>query len=370
MHPVRAVPATLLVSGLVILVQALIGATSSTRPLYLGPLACTDPSCPTAARAGGRLPNNTNFHLRDIAITAGDDGWYYLTGTSNSAGDSFWTDVWGVVRVWRSRRPLVPGSYVGGAVVFNLTRDCKFCSPASPSGGCRVPNSCDVCGIGRNDTASGGCTPKYDCGARVWAPELHYLPEMAEDVPGSGGWFITFHFHCAGGGSGVLRSTSGTAFGPFTDLVHGVPGGDVSLFRDPDDGAVYAISSGGGGLYASRLSKDMKTIVKQTLLSPKCGDACADTAIGFEGPFVLKLDSRYFLSASAYGNAIEHGGPNSPFNRPGAPPDSHYSAFMGSSSRLLGPYENGRAGAGSWLAVDNGGHNTYFRVNGTIYGTL
>eukprot|EP01045_Picozoa_sp_COSAG04_P024419 COSAG04_NODE_3043_length_3243_cov_16.853082_3_plen_135_part_00 len=128
-------------------------------------------------------------------------------GTSNAGGDDLWTDVWGVVRVWRSKTPLVPGSFVGGKVVFNLTRDCKFCGKATASGGCRAPNSCARCGGG--DNGAGGCTPKTSCGARVWAPELHHLPEKAADVPGSGGWFISYHFHCAGGGSGLLKSTTG-----------------------------------------------------------------------------------------------------------------------------------------------------------------
>ena len=92
--------------------------------LYLGPLVCSDASCPApgpAGTTGGRAVNNSNFHLRDVAITAGPGGEFFLTGTSNSAGDGFWSDVYGVVRVWRSKTPLVPGSFVGGAVVFNLT---------------------------------------------------------------------------------------------------------------------------------------------------------------------------------------------------------------------------------------------------------
>ena len=244
-------------------------ATSSPYQ-YIGPLVCSDASCPSSASSGGRLVNNSNFHLRDIAVTgtADDSGYYYLTGTSNSAGDSFWTDVWGVVRVWRSKTPLLPGSFVGGAVVFNLTRDCKFCGPATATGGCRAPNSCAQCG-GRT-LVSGGCVPKVDCGGRVWAPELHYLPQKAAEVPGSGGWFISFHFHCAGGGSGLLKSTTGSPFGPFTDLVHGVPGGDVSLFHDPVSNETYTISSG-SSLVACRLSRNMSTILSRTTLSPECG---------------------------------------------------------------------------------------------------
>ena len=331
----------------------------------------THPSCPTFAD-GGRAVNNSNFHLRDVAITAGPDGWYYLTGTSNSAGDHFWTDVWGVVCVWRSRTPLVAGSFVGGGLVFNLTRDCKFCGPATAAGGCRAFNSCAQCGVYRNDSADGGCTPKTDdCGGRVWAPELHYLPGKAADLPGSGGWFISFHFHCAGGESGVLQSTSGTPFGPFTDLVHGVPGGDVTLFQDPKDGEVYTVSSG-GALVASRLSRNMSAIVKQTKLSPECGaQNCEDSAIGFEGPYVLLVNGTYYLSSSAFGNASQHGGPRSAFAKKGAPTDSHYSSYMGSAHTFLGPYTNGeQRKPGSWLALDSGGHNNYFEHDGEIYGTV
>ena len=132
------------------------GGSAAVGTRCLGPLVCAHPSCPTFA-GGGRAVNNSNFHLRGVAITAGPGGWFYLTGTSNSAGDSFWTDVWGTVRVWRSRTPLVAGSFIGGSVVFNLTRDCKFCGPATAAGGCRAPNSCAQCGV-RNDSADGGCT--------------------------------------------------------------------------------------------------------------------------------------------------------------------------------------------------------------------
>lgn len=63
------------VTQVALLVVALLGPnlTASSAAQYLGPLACTDPTCPTAQ--GGRTPNNTNFHLRDVAVTAGPDGW-------------------------------------------------------------------------------------------------------------------------------------------------------------------------------------------------------------------------------------------------------------------------------------------------------
>ena len=36
---------------------------------YVGPLPCTDASCPATA-------NNTDFHVRDVSIGPGGDGYY------------------------------------------------------------------------------------------------------------------------------------------------------------------------------------------------------------------------------------------------------------------------------------------------------
>eukprot|EP00664_Eupelagonemidae_sp_cell27_P000828 gene828-4173_t len=60
-------------------------------PIFVGPLVCGAADCP---RDNGRPVNNSNFHLRDISIALAGDGYYYLTGTSTSAGDGYWTDVW------------------------------------------------------------------------------------------------------------------------------------------------------------------------------------------------------------------------------------------------------------------------------------
>lgn len=37
---------------------------------------------------------------------------------------------------------------------------------------------------------------------------------------------------------------------------------------------------------------------------------------------------------------------------------------MGSARSFLGPYTNGEGKPGSWLALDNGGHNNYFEYLG------
>jgi hypothetical protein len=110
-------------------------------------------------------------------------GYYYLTGTSTQAGDEYWTDAHAVVRLWRSRT-LTPGTFTGGGVVFNASRDCPDCSTA-----CKTPNSCRTCGGGGGNVSC--TTPDGEtCGARLWAPEFHWLPNKTKDVPGSGGCVV------------------------------------------------------------------------------------------------------------------------------------------------------------------------------------
>ena len=261
-----------------------------------------------------------------------------LTGTTTSP-DAYKADVWGVIRMWRSKT-LAPGSFTGGHVVYNITRDCTFCGPASQAGSCRLPNVPGKCnGVGKG----------AHC-ALVWAPEFHHLPLKAADVPGSGGYFLTFHFHCAGGGSGVLRSTSGHAFGPYADLVQGVPGGDVSLFMDPADKKVYTISSGPYDM--CELSKNMTAIVQP------CFHLANSSDIGFEGPFMTAIPSTvaaagsytYYLSGSAFGNATGHGGPNYCSDS-----GCFYSTYTASASSVRGAFGK------PWLSVAAGGHNVFFR---------
>eukprot|EP01052_Picozoa_sp_SAG31_P003924 SAG31_NODE_155_length_22130_cov_9.540098_25_plen_78_part_00 len=61
---------------MLVLLAAAAVAGPAAASQYIGPLVCSDPSCPFAGDGSGRTPNNTNFHLRDIAITAGPGGYY------------------------------------------------------------------------------------------------------------------------------------------------------------------------------------------------------------------------------------------------------------------------------------------------------
>jgi hypothetical protein len=296
--------------------------------------------------------NNSNFHLRDISVARGSDGAFYLTGTSTAAGDGYWSDVYGVVRMWRSAS-LAPGSFEpGGRVVYNVTRDCPAC------GACATPNTPAAC-------------PTLNC-ARVWAPEYHYLPSTLAAAPRAGGNYIALHLHCQGGFSGVLASTSGLPFGPYEAVNTRVPGGDVTLFADPRNGTVYAGSSGGGGLHASRLSANLSAVEETFTLGAACAGECSHSLIGFEGLQIVVRGDNYFMCASAYGNTSAHGGPSWPaIAAEGANSTIFYSTFCGRADSLRGPFLDPSGDAGGWLSVPKGGHNTYFLdESGAMYSTL
>lgn len=287
----------------------------------------------------------SNFHLRDISIGLAGDGYYYLTGTSTAVWSG--SDGWGVIRLWRSLNATGPFGG-GGGVVYNITRDCPMCNSS-------VPQSCSVSPFGR-----------------VRAPEFHYFPTKAADVPGSGGYFITHNFHCPGENSGVLASTTGTPLGPYKNLLWGAGGGDVSLFQDPADGEVYTVTSGGGGINANRLSENMTTIVATINLNPPCNGDCSTTAIGFEGPFLTYLNGVYYLSASAFGNSTSHGSSNSPFGVWGPNcSNCFYSTYAGRANTLSGPFLDPDGSPGGWLSVENGGHNVFFQTpSGSIFSSI
>lgn len=321
-------------------------------PTYVGPLVCNDPSCPTQI-LGGPTVNNSNFHLRDISVARAGDGYYYLTGTSSSAGDRFWSDVWGVIRMWRSRT-LEPGSFEpGGRVVYNITRDCTWCG--NETYGCRTPNIPSVC-------------PNSTC-ARVWAPEFHFLPSKVAEP--SGGYYLTFHFHCAGGSSGVLASTTGLPFGPYADhLWSGVSGGDVTLFVDPADGEVYTGSSG-SRIVATHLTSNLSAVVESFEISGVCSAECSHELVGFEGTQLLAVNGSYYMCASAFGNTTNHGGPKWDAGQAEAVSNVYYSTWCGVATSIQGPFLDTSGDPGGWLSVPFGGHNTYFvDENGGIYSTM
>ena len=243
-----------------------------------------DPSQPVfAKRPLPPIKPLFDYPVRDTSICLAGDGNYYLTGTT---GHPTWWKTNEGVRVWKSP-------------------DLKEWEP-----------------LGLVWTIEDGTWQKefHDDRRALWAPDIHYL---------KGTFWITFCMNF--GGTGLLKSTSGRAEGPYVD-VH--PQGpitdkiDASLFED-DDGTVYYIWQNG---LIARMNDQMTDLVeKPRLLSPS-----DYKHVGFEGAYLTKMDGRYYLICADF------------IGR-------EYHCMVAASDNVYGPY------GPRYLAIPHGGHNMFFQ---------
>jgi len=237
----------------------------------------------TDAPSVNRLKPLFDFPVRDTCVSVGPDQMYYLIGTTGAP--SWWTTNEGI-RVWKSR-------------------DLKQWEPLGL-----------VWSFEKNMTWQ----KKKGEHQAIWAPELHYM---------KGTFWIAYCVNYSG--TGILRSKTGKAEGPYEDVK---PDGpltgeiDASLFQD-DDGKVYFVYQNGK---IAPMKDDMSGLAETPrLLQP--GNA---QQVGFEGAFMFKANGRYFLSCAEF-------------------KDGRYHCYVASSPRLYGPYGE------AYLAVPHGGHNMFFK---------
>jgi beta-xylosidase len=208
--------------------------------------------------------------LRDTSICRGPDNTWYLTGTV----EPFWGYNEGI-RVWSSK-------------------DMKSWQ--------------DLGMVWRYGT-SPWHKPYLDVKKPLWAPEIHFLKGtfwLCYSMPGWDGTGKT-------SGSGLLKSTSGKAEGPYLDVHPGERLGDeidASLFQD-DDGAVYFLWHSGK---IARMNVEMTALaepyrwLRTTSPDPNPrhhSDLCKGIFgegsfdhVGYEGMFIFKANERYYLSCS------------------------------------------------------------------------
>jgi polygalacturonase len=244
--------------------------------------------------------------LRDTAITQGPDNTYYLTGT---LGPDFMIANEGIC-IWKSG-DLKQWEPLG--LVWSFERDGTWQKQWTVKNGQRR--------------------------RAVWAPEVHYL---------KGNFYIAYSV--TGLGTGLLRSTTGKAEGPYKSV--NTPEGpmtsgiDATLFQD-DDGSVYFLY--GSGMIA-RMKDDLSGLA-EALRRLRCEPADTDPEhhhparpespseydhVGFEGAFLFKTNGRYYLSgAERY------------YER--------YHCMTAESKSVYGPY------SAHYVSVPHAGHNTFFQ---------
>jgi hypothetical protein len=250
------------------------------RPRY--PIAPWGDRASAQAVRDGLLPPLRpihHVHIRDTIVKPGPDGWYYMTG---STGDNIWATNDGV-ELWRSR-DLDRWEYRG--LVWSIERD----------GGWE----------------RGWRMRKGVAFRALWAPEIHYL---------RGNWYICHSI--SRGGLAVLRSTSGTADGPYVHAFSPdapIRGGiDATLFEDAD-GSVWLTA--GSASEIVRLKHDLSGLAgdwRQMLAADPAVAAKGKNRFGYEGATLFRRDGRYHL-----GVVQKH--------------DLRYSFDMWTAPTVTGPY--------------------------------
>jgi len=232
--------------------------------------------------------------VRDTCVCVGPKGWYYLTGTT---GHPAWWHTNDGIRVWKSK-DLEKWQPLG--LVWSIEKHGTWQKPYKQRGDKRL--------------------------RAVWAPEIHYV---------KGTFWLAYCMNYRG--TGLLRSVSGRAEGPYEDIK---PDGpltgeiDASLFAD-DDGKVYFVYQNGK---IARMKDDMSGLAEP----PRLLRPANHGQVGFEGAFLTKIDGRYHLVCADF---IDIGGYKA------------YHCMIATAKHVYGPYGD------RYLAIPHGGHNMLFRDN-------
>lgn len=251
-----------------------------------------------------------NDWIRDPYIVLGPDGWYYLTGTTMSANDPREKEdpynvglgdqsaVGDTVRLWKSK-DLIDWDYAGE--IFDLARD----------------------------TAHG-----RKPGQHVWAPEIHWVPEMRR-------WALLL---CPMKYSTLALSAGEEPSGPWTHPMGTAFTGhhDPSLHRD---GGTWWVLS--GNTRVRPLSPDFKGFTAPAKRIDPSGTrqnatGKAISAIGHEGATMIRV-GKYFVHLGTAWSTDQM--------RKGS-----YNLYYCVSDRIEGPY-GPRRFAGRFL-----GHGTPFQT--------
>ncbi len=265
---------------------------------------------PVAQNPSGVLPLRKLMEtpLRDPSICRGPGKEWYLTGTI----EPFWSFNQGI-QVWRSQ---------------NLT-------------------NWESLGMVWRYGTSAWHKPFLKAKKPLWAPEIHYLKGtfwLTYSMPGWDGTAKT-------SGSGLLKSVTGRAEGPYADVHPGERLGDeidASLFED-DDGRVYFLWHSGK---IARMTPDMSGLAEpyrwlrtsEPDANPKhhsglCAGIFGTNSfdhVGYEGMFLFKGNGRYYLSC---GESFE----------------GRYSCAVATADHLFGPYSR------RYEAIRHAGHNMFFK---------
>lgn len=288
-----------------------------------------------------QIPKEVNplfdLWLRDTFVKLGNDGYYYLTGTIGLEGKTTARDLSPGLRMWRS---LDLKTWEDLGFVWKLEEDATWQSEfAIVPKGQKVDLNQNIIGEKRRT---------------LWAPEIHYIKSQET-------YFVVACMpeNPSGGGSYILKSTSGKAEGPYVNIEGNSEGPlfpriDGSLFED-EDGSVYFI---GHNHDIAKMKDDMSGFAEplrtfnETKYNPEPY---------IEGAYVVKEGGKYHLIQAIW--SVKQ--PDGIFSYNGGNPYKtkeereanlySYDVVVSSSDNIYGPYSE------RYTVATGGGHNNFFK---------
>lgn len=244
--------------------------------------------------------------VRDVSVCVGPDA-YYLTGTTYPARG--WDNEG--IEMWRSA-DLQSWEHLG--FVWQIERDGTWQRRHAPAG--------------EDSTIRA-----------IWAPEVHYL---------NGTFWLPYSMPGPGQGCGLLRSTTGDARGPYTDISPDAPlvadRIDASLFQDEDGTSWYLWQ---GGEYAALDEHLARLDSNHRIIRP------ADhPQVGFEGAFLFKAAGSYHFVAAEF---LSADGKPVDFVPDMPTAGLHYASMVSSAPTMDGPWSK------RYVLHEHAGHTSIFQ---------
>lgn len=280
-----------------------------------------------------------DYWMRDTWVTLGEDGFYYMMGTTADPNRKFegqvhcwdWNDGLYLFRsadikdweplglIWSMEKD---GTWQKYPKVYNKG---EKCAKKSPNG-----------------------DPLENRFLAVWAPELHYIKSQKN-------WFIVACMNNseAGKGTFILKSTTGRPEGPYENIKGNEDAPiynniDGSLFED-EDGSVYFV---GHNHFIARMKDDMSDLA-EPIVRMKEQNYTPEPYV--EGAFILKDENKYHLIQAIWSHRLPDGTETYCPEKDENKNRYSYDCIIATADNVYGPYSE------RYNAITGGGHNNLFK---------
>jgi Beta-xylosidase len=290
-----------------------------------------------------RIPSQTapllDYWMRDTWINTGEDGYYYMIGTTADPERKFTgqTHCWD----WNNGLYLFRSSdlksWESMGLIWSMEKDGTWQkNPKIFKSGEKRPKK------------SLNGDPLDNRFLAVWAPELHYIKSQKN-------WFIVACLNNSGKGQGsfILKSTSGKPEGPYINIEGNKDKPifdkiDGSLFED-EDGSVYFV---GHNHFIAKMKDDMSGFAEPIR---KLKEQNYNPEPYIEGAFIFKHDNKYHLVQAIWSHRLPNGTESYCPQKDNDKTRYSYDCIIASAEHIYGPYSE------RYNTITGGGHNNLFK---------